>query len=219
MHALIVFSHPEPTSFSGAMVRTAQQALERAGHTVALSDLYAEEFAPTAGRGDFRTVLDPDRFHYQSEQEHAAASGSFAPDIVREQERVMRADLLLLVFPLWWGGPPAILKGWFDRVLAYGFAYRDGMRYESGAFVGRRGLLGVVTGGTRERFSAGGTYGDIEQVLWPTQHCMLEYLGLSTSAPFVAYAAPRVDDERRAAYLREWRQRVLDAAAPVPVST
>ncbi|NMR21362.1 NAD(P)H-dependent oxidoreductase [Cellulomonas fimi] len=213
MRALIVYAHPEPTSFSAAMLRVAREALEGAGHEVEVSDLYAEGFDPTAGRHDFLDVADPDRFHYQSEQAHAAATGTFAPDIVREQERVARADLLLFVFPLWWGGVPAILKGWFDRVLAYGFAYEDGMRYETGFFRGRRGLLGVVTGGTRHRFSSGGSYGAIEQVLWPTQHCMIEYLGLTTFEPFVAYAAPRVDDAQRAAYLDQWRERVLDAAA------
>lgn len=217
MRTLIVYVHPEPTSFTAAMLREARAALEAAGHEVEVSDLYAERFNPVAGRHDFLNVADPDRFHYQSEQAYAVATGTFAPEIVREQQRVAWAGLLLFVFPLWWGGVPAILKGWFDRVLAYGFAYEDGMRYETGYFRGRRGLLGVVTGGTRYRFSPGGTYGAIEQVLWPTQHCMMEYLGLTTFEPFVAYAAPRVDEEERQAFLEQWRQRVLEAAGQVRV--
>ena len=138
MHVLIVYAHPEPTSFSAALKDRAVDALTGAGHAVEVSDLYAEEFNPVAGRHDFTSTADPERFHYQTEQEFAARSGTFADDIRREQERVEGADLLVLQFPLWWGGPPAILKGWCERVLAYGFGYVDGRRFDSGLFKGRR---------------------------------------------------------------------------------
>ena len=212
MIAHLIVAHPEPSSFTAAMAREAIDALTGAGHEVVVSDLYGEHFNPTAGRHDFTSVADPERFHYQSEQLNAARTGAFAPDLQREQDRVSSADLFVFVFPIWWGGVPAILKGWFDRVLAYGFAYEDGMRYETGYFAGRTGIMGVTTGGTPHRFSADGAYGTIEQVLWPTQHCMIEYLGLTTPEPFVAYASPRVSDDERAAYLAAWRVRVLEAA-------
>lgn len=204
--ALIVHAHPEPTSFSAALKDTAVQALEDAGCAVTVSDLYAERFDPVAGRHDFVTARDSDRFHYQSEQLHAWETGGYSAEIAREQARVDEADLMILTFPLWWGGVPAILKGWFDRVLSYGFAYRDGRRFESGYLRGRSAILGVVTGGTPKRFSAGGTYGPIEEVLWPTQHCMIEYLGLKVAEPFVAYAAPRISDAARREYLRSWTE-------------
>jgi NAD(P)H dehydrogenase (quinone) len=210
MKALVVYAHPEPTSFTAALKDTAVQALEGAGHDVTVSDLYAEGFDPVAGRHDFTTVADPDRFHYQAEQLEAATLDGFAEDLRREQQRVGEADLFVFVFPIWWGGVPAILKGWFDRVLAYGFAYRDGRRYETGLFQGRAAVLGMTSGGTRRRFTEGGAYGPIGQVLWPTQHCMVEYLGLATAEPFVAYAAPRVDEAERTAYLQAWAQRVLE---------
>ncbi len=94
-------------------------------------------------------------------------------------------------------------------MLAYGFAYEDGRRYETGWFRGRAGVLAMTTGGTAQRFSPGGAYGSIEQVLWPTQHCMVDYLGLATAEPFVAYAAPRMDEATRHDYLEAWSQRVL----------
>jgi NAD(P)H dehydrogenase (quinone) len=208
--ALVVYAHPEPTSFTAAMKDTAVGALRGAGHHVTVSDLYAEGFDPVAGRHDFTTVADPDRFHYQAEQAEAAAQDGFAEDLRREQERVSAADAFVFVFPIWWGGVPAILKGWFDRVLAYGFAYQDGHRYETGFFRGRAAVLGMTSGGTSKRFSEGEAYGPIEQVLWPTQHCMVDYLGLATAEPFVAYAAPRVDEAQRKAYLGEWADRVLE---------
>lgn len=120
MKVLVVHAHPEPPSFTAALKDREVDTLVRAGHDVVVSDLYAEGFAPVAGRHDFVTVAD------------------------------------------------------------------------------------------EQRFSPDGAYGSIEQVLWPTQHCMVEYPGLATAEPFVAHAAPRVDDARRAAYLDAWSSRVRE---------
>jgi len=213
MNVLIVYAHPEPKSFNAALAERARAALEEAGHTVAVSDLYGDGFNPVAGRHDFTTVADPDVFHYQAEQAHAAKHGGFAPEIAREQAKVADADMLMLQFPLWWGGPPAIVKGWLERVLAYGFAYVDGARFDTGVFKGRRAFLSVTTGGTIERFSDEGVYGPIDTVLRQTRRLALEYMGYEVEAPFVAYAAPRVDDAGRATYLDELADRVVAAAA------
>jgi NAD(P)H dehydrogenase (quinone) len=212
MRALIVYAHPEPTSFTAALKDTAVRALSAGGHAVEVSDLYAEGFNPVAGRHDFVAAADPARFHYQSEQLHASRTGGFAADLAREQARLLRADLFVFAFPLWWGGVPAIVKGWFDRVCAYGVAYADGKRFDQGFFIGRRALLAVTTGGTPERFSPGGGYGPIKDVLYPVRRCMLEYLGLEVIEPFVAYAAPRVDAAARTEYLRAWEMRLMSAA-------
>ena len=120
----------------------------------------------------------PARFHYQTEQDHAHRTESFAPDLVREQQRFLKAQLVIWLYPIWWGGVPAILKGWFDRVLAYGFAYSDGRRYDCGFFHGKHGMLCLSTGGTEARFSQTGVYGTIDQVLWPVQRLIVEYLGI-----------------------------------------
>jgi NAD(P)H dehydrogenase (quinone) len=216
MNALVVYAHPEPASFTGALKDVSVRALRDAGHAVELSDLHGESFNPVAGRHDFTTVADEKRFHYQTEQGHAFAHNGYAADLAREQQRFQKADLLVVHFPLWWGGMPAILKGWFDRVLAYGFAYADGKRYDSGYFRGRRGILCVTTGGTTERFSPAGVYGPISQVLYPVHRCMIEYLGMQALDPFIAYAAPRVDDAARRDYLAAWEQR-LHEIATLPV--
>jgi NAD(P)H dehydrogenase (quinone) len=212
MQVLIVHAHPEPTSFTAALKNTAVRALSAAEHRVEVSDLYREGFNPVAGRHDFLDAADPVRFHYQSEQLNASRTGGFAAELVREQERLMRADLLVFTFPLWWGGLPAIVKGWFDRVCAYGVAYADGKRFDKGYFLGRRAVLGLTTGGTIERFSVGGGYGEMAHVLYSVRRCILEYLGLEVIEPFVAYAAPRVDAARRNQYLHNWEQLLLATA-------
>lgn len=213
MNVLVVHAHPERASFTAALKDAALESLTACGHRVEVSDLYGEGFNPVAGRHDFIAKADATRFHYQSEQLHASKTGGFSPELVREQERLMRADLFVFTFPIWWGGLPAILKGWFDRVCAYGVAYADGKRFDQGYFVGRRAILGITTGGTLERFSPDGVYGPIDEVLYPVRHCMLEYLGLEVMEPFVAYAAPRVDAAAREQYLRDWRKRLVSAAS------
>lgn len=212
-NVLIVYAHPEPTSFNAALKDRAVKALTAAGHTVVVSDLYAEGFNPVAGRHDFTTTADAARFHYQKEQANAANANGFATDIAREQSRVRAADILILQYPMWWGGPPAIVKGWCDRVLAYGFAYVDGTRFDTGLFNGRRALLSITTGGTEERFSDTGVYGEMHRVVYQVQRLTLEYLGYQVEAPFVSYAAPRVDAEKRAAYLDAFAARVTALAA------
>ncbi len=213
MHVLIVYAHPEPSSFNAALKDEAVSAITSEGHGVEVTDLFAERFDPVAGRHDFRSVADAARFHYQAEQEHAAGTGAFSEEIAREQARVERADLFIFQFPLWWGGPPAILKGWIERVLAYGFAYVDGRRFESGLFKGRGAIMCVTTGGTPARFTPEGAYGEIEKVLWPMQRLTLQYLGLTVEEPFVCYGAPRVDLAARKAYLAGWRERVATLVA------
>lgn len=198
---LMVVAHPEPSSFNHAMAKAAAETLRQAGHTVAISDLYAEGFRADIGRHDMTSVADPNRFHIQAEQTEATRKTAFADDIAREQTRLAEADNLILQFPLWWGGPPAILKGWIDRVLSYGFGYVDGRRFDTGLFRGRRAMLSVTTGGTPERFAEGGVYGPIDPILMPLQKLALEYMGFKVAAPYVAHGVPRSDNEERQAHL------------------
>jgi len=219
MNVLIVYAHPEPTSFCAALKDEAVEAIRQAGHDVTVSDLYGEAFNPVAGRHDFLAMADAARFHYQSEQLHAAKGGGFSRELLREQARVEAADAIIFLFPLWWGGPPAILKGWIDRVLAYGFAYVDGSRFDTGLFRHKRSLLCVTTGGTPARFSADGVYGEIDRVLWPVQRLTLDYMGLEAEAPFVCYGTPRVGDEGRAGYLVAWRKRLGELLGKNPLAS
>jgi len=218
MKALIVYAHPEPTSFNGALKDRAVAFLEGAGHEVQVTDLYAENFDPRAGRHDFLDVADPERFDYQAEQEHATYKGGFAPDLEREFERLMWCDLLIVQYPMWWFGTPAILKGWVDRVLAYRRFYDLEHRYATGVMKGRHGILSVTTGGTPQRFSAEGIFGEIDQYLRPMQFGMIEYLGMATHEPFVTYAASRVSREELTAQLAAWEKRLAELAGIVEAS-
>jgi NAD(P)H dehydrogenase (quinone) len=210
LKTLILYAHPEPTSFSAALKETAVEVLSAHGEVVTVSDLHRQNFNPAAGRHDFKTIADPQRFHYQTEQLHATQHHGFADDLAEEQKKFLDADRIVMIFPLWWGGPPAILKGWIDRVLACGIAYTDGARFTTGLHPSKQGLLCVSTGGTPERFREEDVYGPIDKVLWPLQHLTFDYMGMTSLPPFVAYAAPRVSNEQRSDYLQQWSRRLAD---------
>ena len=123
MNVLIVYAHPEPKSFNGAMKDLAVETLTKAGHEVVVSDLYAQNFDPVAGPHDVTERLNSDYFNLALEQGNAADNDLFPPDIQAEIDKVRAADFLLVQFPMWWTSVPAILKGWIDRVLAYKVAY------------------------------------------------------------------------------------------------
>lgn len=209
LKALILYAHPDPTSFTAALKDRTAEVLSRAGFAVTVSDLYGEGFNPVLDRHDFTAPTSTEKFHIQTEQEHAYQQQSYVPEIAREQARLAAADIFVPIFPLWWGGVPAIVKGWCDRVLSYGFAYADGQRFDKGYLRGRDALICASTGGTRQRFSPEDVYGDIETVLHPLKRCTLEYLGFDVPSPFVAYASPRVSAEERQAYLADLERRLI----------
>src|SRR3546814_8222891 len=146
MHAHFVLAHPVPRSFNAAMVRAGAAALEAAGWSVSVSDLYALDFDPREAPQFFEERADPERFDVQAEQRHASGSGSLPKAETDELALMDRADPLVLQYPMWWHLPPAILKGWFDRVLAYGQAYTRAQGFEAGRCVGKRGTISVQDG-------------------------------------------------------------------------
>uniref|UniRef100_A0A8D2JS40 NAD(P)H dehydrogenase [quinone] 1 n=1 Tax=Sciurus vulgaris TaxID=55149 RepID=A0A8D2JS40_SCIVU len=138
--ALIVLAHSERTSFNYAMKEAAVEVLKRNGWEVAESDLYAMNFNPIISRKDITGKLkDPENFQYTVESCLAYKEGCLSPDIVAEQKKLEAADLVIFQFPLQWFGVPAILKGWFERVLVGEFAYTYAAMYDNGPF--RSGTL------------------------------------------------------------------------------
>lgn len=126
MNVLIVYAHPEPRSLNGALRDFAVQHLEAAGHAVQVSDLYAMNWKPTLDADDMTERAPGARFDPSRDSKHAYETGTQRDDIAREQQKLKWADALILQFPLWWFSMPAIMKGWIERVYAYGFAYGVG---------------------------------------------------------------------------------------------
>jgi NAD(P)H dehydrogenase (quinone) len=108
MHVLLVLAHPLAESFAAAVARTARDALEAGGHTVDVLDLYQENFDPRLTAAERAGYFD---IPYDSSE------------VANLVARLKAAEGLILVFPQWWFNFPAILKGFFDRVLAPGVAF------------------------------------------------------------------------------------------------
>ena len=131
------------------------------------------------------------------------------PDVAAEQEKVRAAELLVLQFPMWWFGMPAILKGWVDRVFARGFAYSPGRKYDTGLLAGRTALVSVTTGTSAATYAPDGIDGSLLDILWPLHNGVLRYCGFDVLEPFVAHRPGRVGDEVRGELLDAWRARLM----------
>ena len=187
MRTFVVYWHPEPQSFNGAMFRTACGTLVEAGHEVRISDLHEMRFDPVSGRRNFRTVQDPDYLKLQIEEMNATVMDGFSPDIESEIEKIEWCDLMIWQFPLWWFGLPAVLKGWVDRVFAMGRTYGGGQIYETGVFRGKRAMLSLTTGGPEDSYRKRGFNGEMSAILRPIHRGMLKFVGFDVLKPQIVH--------------------------------
>jgi len=209
MRILIVYAHHEPTSFSGAMLDVALQALVSQGHEVRISNLYEMRFDPVSDRRNFVTVADADRLDQQVEERLASAEAGFAPDVASEIEKLLWCDLLILQFPIWWMNMPAIMKGWIDRVFALGIAYGGGRWFDRGRLSGKSAMLAITVGGDRSVYSGDGMYGSIEIATHSINHAILGFSGFSVVEPFVVYGPGRMTDHERRGELERYANRLV----------
>lgn len=169
MHSLVLFAHPQPESLTGETARTLAAALRTAeGHTAEVADLAADGFDPRFTATDL-----------------AAMRGQtpVPADVRREQQRVERADAVVLVYPVYWWGMPGLLKGWIDRVISYGWAYGDDEVHADA--LSRRDIHLLALAGTDP-----GTYarhGYTESMRTGIEHGIFEYCGATVASSHVIY--------------------------------
>lgn len=163
MNISVILAHPDDQSFNHAIAWTAVTQLQKNGHNVNFHDLYAERFDPILPYQEIPTEV------------------SLSPDVEKHCDEIRSVDGIIIVHPNWWGQPPAILKGWVDRVMRPGVAYRflDGDQGE-GIPVGllkAKAAMVFNTANTppkRERE----VFGDPLQLLW--KNCIFDLCGVST---------------------------------------
>jgi putative NADPH-quinone reductase len=161
MRILIVLGHPDPGSLNHAIAQAVRDDMLEAGHDVVFHDLYAERFDP---------MLVADEI-----PEH----GEISPLIRLHCDELCSADGIVIVHPNWWGQPPAVMKGWIDRVFRPGRAYRfeEGDTGEGIPIGLLRARAAVVlntsnTEETRERTA----FGDPLDAIW--RRCIFELCGV-----------------------------------------
>ncbi|GGK20285.1 NAD(P)H dehydrogenase [Streptomyces camponoticapitis] len=223
MRVLWLYAHPDPRSLNGALRDEGIAVLREQGHEVVESDLYAMEWNPVVGHGDFHH--DPgERLDVLTESQYALENGTLSEDIREEQEKLLWADTLVVQFPLWWFGPPAILKGWFDRLFIQGFAQGvldpvtgRAQRYGSGGLVGRRALVLTTVGANAATTGPRGIHGDINEVLFPLLHGTLWYPGMTVVPPLVVNGAVGLSEAEYKTAVGRLRQRLLTIPETEPI--
>jgi len=208
MNILVVHAHENPDSFCSSLAKTVQTWSEQNGHHFTISDLYQKEFNPVAGKHDFVQLSDSDYYKYAIEQLNAHLNQLFAPEVKTEMGLVDKADVLIFNFPLWWFGLPAILKGWVDKILAYGFAYggENGI-YKNGAFQNRKAFICITTGSPETMYTQQGIHErELSDILRNMQEGILGLVGFEVLPPFVAYSVSSISNENRTQIIEDYKK-------------
>jgi putative NADPH-quinone reductase len=186
MKVLVIIGHQRKGSFCHAIAQAALEQLEAAGHEVIYHDLYEEQFDP---------VLP-----HEEIGEHARLD----PVVGRHVDEVLAAGGYVVVHPNWWGQPPAILKGWIDRVLRQGAAYEFTAEGVNGLLRGRSALVFTTSNTPREDELR--LFGDPLENLW--RACIFNFCGvkdfLRRNFESIVLSTP----EQRKDWLAEVRQMV-----------
>ncbi|NMD54027.1 MULTISPECIES: NAD(P)H-dependent oxidoreductase [Tsukamurella] len=199
-HALWVSAHPRSDSLTARLRDIGVARLREDGWGVDVADLYAERFDPV--------LVDEG-----------------GADVRAEQRRLLAADLVVLQFPLWWYGPPAMLKGWIDRVFERGFAYDvpdpatgRNRKYGDGGLVGRRALAVVTAGDRAGSIAPRGISGDVEDLFWPLLHGTFWYTGMEALAPHLITDVHGIDEKEadRLGHVLADRLGAIRTEAPIP---
>ena len=182
MNVSIILGHPHTGSFNHAIAETVVRTLRESGHTVCFHDLYAEGFDP----------LLP--------HEEIPKSAALPPDIQRHCDEIAAADGIVIVHPNWWGQPPAILKGWVDRVIRPGVAYEfledDGGEGVPVGLLRAKAALVFNTANTPE-LRENEVFGDPLQLLW--KNCIFDLCGVPAfSRKMYRVVVTSTEAERRA---------------------
>lgn len=163
MRHYVVFSHPRRKSFNGGVLDQYVRELKRVGERVLIRDLYRSEFNP---------VLTAEEYDKQWQKKYAA-------DVTEEQQRILQADAVTFIFPIWWAGFPAILKGYIDRVFAYHFAYELRGEQPIPKLKGKKAAIIATCGTPEEDYVKSGMFRSMNQVFVDGifHFCGLEPLG------------------------------------------
>lgn len=162
MRISIILAHPDPGSFNHAIVQTAVEAIKANGHTIFFHDLYKENFEPKLNCEEM-------------------AKDVVLPDAIKQHcEEITLVDGIVIVHPNWWGQPPAILKGWMDRVIRPGIAYefREGDIGEgipNGLLKARAALVFNTSNTESEREK--NVFGDPLEIIW--KNCVFGLCGVT----------------------------------------
>lgn len=136
MRHLIIYAHPNENSLNHHLLQTVIESLEIEKHEIVLRDLNKINFNPVFSLED----MEDQRM------------GKVSDDIKTEQDFISWAEHITFIYPIWWTGMPAIMKGYIDRVFSYGFAYRYDQGVQKGLLTGKQTIIINTHGKSNEEY-------------------------------------------------------------------
>lgn len=137
MRHLIIYAHPNPNSLNSHLKIACSQHLVHEGHDVVVRDLYLLNFNPILSLEDMAGQVQ----------------GRVSDDVKREQDHIVWADCITFIYPIWWTGLPALMKGYIDRVFSYGFAYFYDQGLQKGLLQGKKAVIINTHGKSKANYS------------------------------------------------------------------
>ncbi len=186
MNHLIILAHPNPSSFCAGIRDAVQEAAAVAGHEVRVRDLYALGWNPILSGQDIVSLR----------------AKEIPPDIAEEQAYLAWADLITLIYPVWWSGMPAILKGYIDRCFSNGFAFKSGPDGIEKLLAGKRAIVIHTTGSSAESYRKSGLDDALDSAMTAG---MMKFVGIQVVHDLHFCNVPKSSDEERAAMLEQVR--------------
>ncbi|MBP1223536.1 NAD(P)H-dependent oxidoreductase [Flavobacterium sp. 1355] len=192
MKNLIIYAHPNSGSLNHFFKQTILETLQESGEEIEVRDLYEINFNPVLSLNDM----------------NGQRMGKVAPEIQTEQDFITWADRIIFVYPIWWTGMPAIMKGYIDRVFSYGFAYRYDSGVQKGLLTGKKTIIVNSHGKSNAEYEASG----MDKALALTSDTgIFTYCGLDIQAHYYFDKADRASDEN----IEEWKNQIQIAFAAV----
>jgi NAD(P)H dehydrogenase (quinone) len=190
MKHLIVYAHPNPKSFNHAILETTVKSLESKGHEVVVRDLYSLNFNPILKGSDFE----------------AFQAGTATADIKQEHDHISTADVITMIYPIWWTGLPAMIKGYIDRVFSYGFAYKYSDEGNPvGLLAGKKGFIINTQGTPAEYYDSTGMTDAMKKT---SDTGILGFCGIESVGHVFFGAVPAVDDATRKGMLETLKDKL-----------
>ena len=186
MKNLIVYAHPNPASLNHFLKQTIVERLEESGQEIIVRNL--NEF-------NFNPVLSLDDMNGQR-------MGQVADDVKIEQDFIIWADRIIFVYPIWWTGMPAVMKGYIDRVFSYGFAYRYDQGIQKGLLEGKKTIIINSHGKSNAEYAESG----LDKALALTSDTgIFNYCGFEIQQHFYFDKADRASSEN----ISEWENQII----------
>lgn len=186
MQVLIILANPNPKSFNHAIAETCKSKLLNNGHNVVFHDLYLEGFSPVI------------------EQDEIPKNSAIDESIKNHCDDLINADGIIIIHPNWWGQPPAILKGWIDRIIRPGVAYEfiegdNGGGTPIGLLKANVGIIFNTSNTSEERESK--IFKDPLETIW--KNCIFDFCGVKQFDRRMFRIVVTSDKEQRQLWLNE----------------